>query len=58
MGQPFLEMRELTRRRRVSTQLEQELAVRGVAQAVVFLEPPDMTVRAPLRNSARHRRSR
>lgn len=37
--QPFLEMRELTRRRRVSAQLEQELAERGVAQAVVFLEP-------------------
>jgi subtilisin len=53
MGQPFLEMRELTRRRRVSTQLEQELAVRGVAQAVVFLEPPDMTVRAPLRGIPR-----
>lgn len=39
----FLEMRELTRRRRVSVQLEQELSERGVAQAVVFLEPPGVS---------------
>jgi subtilisin family serine protease len=40
MEKPFLGMRELTRRQRVSTQLEQELALRGVAQAVVYLDAP------------------
>jgi subtilisin len=39
MAMPFLEVRELTRRQRVSPELEKELAIRGVAQAVVYLEP-------------------
>jgi subtilisin len=43
MGRPSLEMQELTRRGRISADLEQELAVRGVAQVVVFLEPASMS---------------
>ena len=39
MAMPFLEVRELTRRQRVSPELEKELAIRGVSQAVVYLEP-------------------
>lgn len=38
MAANTLEMRELTRRRRVSVQLEQELQARGVAQAIVFVD--------------------
>ncbi|HTU65650.1 MAG TPA: S8 family serine peptidase [Steroidobacteraceae bacterium] len=34
-------MRDFARRERVSPELEKELALRGVAQAVVYLEPPD-----------------
>src|SRR5262245_2845345 len=36
----WTEPRELTRARRVSPDLEKELARRGVAQALVYLEPP------------------
>lgn len=39
MGMQWLEMRELTRRQRISPELEKELAQRGVAQAVVYLYP-------------------
>lgn len=49
MTHPFLEVRELTRRQRVSAELEKELALRGVAQAVVYLESPDL----PLATSPR-----
>lgn len=53
MGKPFLEMRELTRRHRVSTQLEQELADRGVAQAVVFMEPSSIRTRSLMLGNTR-----
>lgn len=45
MAMPFLEVRELTRRQRVSPELEKELAMRGVAQAVVYLDPAQLPPR-------------
>ena len=38
MATEWLERRELARRQKVSPELEQELALRGVAQAVVYLD--------------------
>ena len=45
MATPFLEVRELTRRNRVSPELEKEIEMRGVAQAVVYLEPSRLAPR-------------